>query len=414
MKKLRFMWRSGWVLALFMGLLLAGSCPPAAAGAMAPAATQSATGTLTIAVLGPMTGGASALGLGERDGVTLAVEQQNARGGLLGQTVEIKVYDTQCVPASAQAAAQQAIIQDGLRYIIGDICSSASTAVAQVANANGALQVTPTSTSPTVTQKEDGTVRPYTFRACFIDPLQGRAAAKFAQVTLGAHKAFVMYDGANDYSQGLAAAFMAEAGARSVSLQSETYASGTTNFSTILGHIAAMNPDIVYLADYYTVANPVAAQARAMGLTVPFMGGDGWDSTDLDFAALDGSYFTNHFSPEDTRREVGIFDQQFSLRFNYLPTAAAALGYDAANLVFRAVDAAGTLDASVVKDWMPRRVLRGVTGFGPFDALHDPIKTVVIMKVTNTVTYKAMNAGAHFYADVDLVEPQGYLPFLKR
>ena len=144
------------------------------------------------------------------------------------------------------------------------------------------VQISPTSTNPSVTVDGNGVTKAYIFRACFIDPFQGQVGAKFAIGTLNAKTAFVMSDQANDYVKGLAEFFEKSftAGGGTI-VGKETYTSSDTDFSAILAKIADAKPDVVYLPDYYNIVNLVTKQAKEKGITAPFMGGDGWDSADL-------------------------------------------------------------------------------------------------------------------------------------
>ena len=221
------------------------------------------------------------------------------------------VEDSQCTPDPAVNAANKVINQDGVHYIIGEVCSKASIPVSEIANAAKVVQISPTSTNPSVTVDGNGVVKPYIFRACFIDPFQGQVGAKFAMEKLGAKTAFIMVDQANDYVKGLAEFFeksFTEAGGTIVG--EESYTANDTDFSSILAKVADAKPDVIYLPDYYNIVNLATKQAKEKGITAPFIGGDGWDSADLDKAAAAGGYFTNHYSPEDPRPEVQNFPRR--------------------------------------------------------------------------------------------------------
>ncbi len=355
-----------------------------ACGAAAPAASTE----IKIAILAPLSGPVPTFGVMTRDGALLAIEEWNAKGGVLGAKIVPIVEDSQCTPDPAVNAANKVIDQDKVHYIVGEVCSKASIPVTEIANAKGVLQISPTSTSADVTVGTDGKTKPYIFRACFIDPFQGKVGAKFATGTLGAKKAFVMLDQANDYVKGLAEVFQAEfkaAGGEIVGV--ESYTSTDTDFSAILAKVAAAKPDVVYLPDYYNIVNLVTKQAKEKGITVPFMGGDGWDSSDLDTTAAAGGYFTNHYSPQDPRAEVVNFVKNFGAKYTddtgkaKTPDALAALAYDATNLLLQSIKDAGADDASKVKDSMEKISFKGVSGAITFDAQHNPVKSATILAV---------------------------------
>jgi branched-chain amino acid transport system substrate-binding protein len=361
--------------------LLATAC----AGAGAPAAG----GDLKVAVLAPLSGPVPTFGVMTRDGALLAIEEWNAKGGVLGKKIVPVVEDSQCTPDPAVNAANKVIDQDKVKYIVGEVCSKASIPVSEIANSKGVLQISPTSTNPDVTVGKDGKTKDYIFRACFIDPFQGQVGAKFALETLKAKTAFIMLDQANDYVKGLAEFFeksFTDGGGQIVG--KESYTAQDTDFSAILAKVAEAKPDVVYLPDYYNIVNLVTKQAKEKGITAPFMGGDGWDSSDLDKAAAAGGFYTNHYSPEDPRPEVQTFVKNFGAKYKddqgqpKVPDALATLAYDATNLLLQSIKEAGTDDPAKVKDAMAKISFNGVSGKITFDAQHNPVKSATILEVT--------------------------------
>jgi branched-chain amino acid transport system substrate-binding protein len=239
-----------------------------------------------------------------------------------------------------------------------------------------------------VTVDSSGKVKDYIFRACFIDPFQGTVGAKFALETLKAESAFIMVDQANDYVKGLAEFFekaFTEGGGQVVG--KETYTAKDTDFSAILAKVADTKPDVVYLPDYYNIVNLAAKQAKEKGITATFMGGDGWDSADLDLAAAEGGYFTNHYSPEDTRAEVQGFVKSYGEKYKddkgqpKTADALAALAYDATNLLLQGIKEAGTDDTAQVKDALAKITFNGISGKITFDENHNPVKPATILAV---------------------------------
>jgi branched-chain amino acid transport system substrate-binding protein len=361
--------------------LLATAC----AGAGAPAAG----GDLKLAVLAPLSGPVPTFGVMTRDGALLAIEEWNAKGGVLGKKIVPVVEDSQCTPDPAVNAANKVIDQDKVKYIIGEVCSKASIPVSEIANSKGVIQISPTSTNPDVTVAKDGKTKDYIFRACFIDPFQGQVGAKFALNTLKAKTAFIMLDQSNDYVKGLAEFFeksFTDGGGQIVG--KESYTAQDTDFSAILAKVAEAKPDVVYLPDYYNIVNLATKQAKEKGITAPFMGGDGWDSSDLDKAAAAGGFYTNHYSPEDPRPEVQTFVKNFGAKYKddqgqpKVPDALATLAYDATNLMLQSIKEAGTDDTAKVKDALAKIKFNGVSGAISFDAQHNPVKSATILEVT--------------------------------
>jgi branched-chain amino acid transport system substrate-binding protein len=383
---------------MVLSLLLASCAQPGSTNpTQAPGTTPDAgttpggqTGTpIRIAILAPMSGQVATFGQSTRDGAILAIEEWNARGGVLGRQVEYQVEDSQCSADPATNAANKAINQDGVKFIIGEVCSSASIPVSEIANANKVVQISPTSTNPTVTKNLDGSTKQYIFRACFIDPFQGTVGAKFALDNLNAGTAFILLDQGNDYVRGLAEffeeAFVAGGG---TVVGKETYVKEDTDFSAILTKVASANPDVLYIPDYYNILNLVGAQAKQMGITAVMLGGDGWDSSDLDRAAVDGGFFTNHYSPDDPRPIVSGWVSNYQARFGSEPDALATLAYDAANLLLAAIEAAGSDDTTAVAAAMEQLQYEAVSGTITFDENHNPVKPAVILQVKDgNITY---------------------------
>jgi branched-chain amino acid transport system substrate-binding protein len=341
-----------------------------------------------IAILAPLSGPVPTFGVSTRDGALLAIEEWNAKGGVLGMKIQPIVEDSQCTPDPAVNAANKVIDQDKVKFIIGEVCSKASIPVSEIANAKKVIQVSPTSTNPSVTVDAAGATKPYIFRACFIDPFQGTVGAKFAIENLKAKKAFVVLDQANDYVKGLAEffeqAFVAQGGQI---VGKESYTATDTDFSAILAKIRTARPDVVYLPDYYNIINLATKQAKEKGIQVPFMGGDGWDSSDLDLKAAAGGYFTNHYSPFDPRPEVQNFVKAYGNKFKddsgnaKVPDALATLAYDATNLLLQAIKETGSEDTAKVKDTLAKIRFAAVSGLVTFDDQHNPVKSATILAV---------------------------------
>jgi branched-chain amino acid transport system substrate-binding protein len=374
--------------------MLFAACTPAATPTAAPAAATGApaaaatNGELKIAVLAPLSGSVPTFGLSTKEGALLAVDQWNAKGGVLGMKVVADVEDSQCNPDPAVNAANKVINQDNIHYIIGEVCSKASIPVSEIANPAKVVMISTASTNSSVTVDAKGVVKDYIFRACFIDPFQGKVGATFAFNTLKAKTAFIMEDQSNDYVKGLGEAFdsaFTALGGKVVG--KENYTGKDTDFSAILSKIADAKPDMVYLPDYYNVVNLVMGQAKQKGITVPFMGGDGWDSPDLDAKAADGGYFTNHYSAQDTSPVVQNFLKDYGAAYKddkgqpKVPDALAALAYDATNEMLQAITNAKADDTTKVRDALVAINFQGVTGNITYDAQHNPIKAAVIMQV---------------------------------
>lgn len=338
--------------------------------------------TLKIAILAPLSGDVATFGESTRDGAMMAIDEWNADGGVLGKQIETIVEDSQCNAEAAVSAANKVIDQDGVKFIIGEVCSSASIPISEVAMAKGVLQMSPTSTNPSVTVDEFGKTKGLIFRACFIDPFQGTVAAKFALDNLGAQTAAVLLDQGNDYVRGLAEYFRDafEAGGGQVVVW-ETYTGEDQDFSAIVTKVKDANPDILYLPDYYSTVNLIAAQAREKGVTAVMMGGDGWDSPDLDTSVVEGGYHTNHYSADDPRPEVQDFVKQYEAKYGAVPDALATLAYDATNILLLAMEEADSTDPAAVAKALEDMSFDVVSGNITYDEFHNPIKAAAILHI---------------------------------
>jgi len=341
-----------------------------------------APSTIKIGGIGPVTGEASTFGVSIRNGYEMMIEEWNAKGGVLGKKIELVFADDKGDPTEGATAAQKLINEDKVVAIAGTVMSKVSLAIAPICQNAGIPMVSPTSTNPKVTQVGD-----YIFRACFIDPFQGTVGAVFAYNNLNARKAGVLFDNSNDYTKGLAEFFrdkFTQLGGTIVAF--EGHPAGTTDFTPFLTNILKGKPDVIYCSDYYNDDGLMAKQARALGYTGPFLGGDGWDSPDLvkiGGDAVNNSYFTNHFSKDDQRPEVQDFVKKYTAKYGQAPDALAALGYDAMGLILQAIQNAGSTDGAKIRDALKNIEYHGVSGVIKFDENRNPVKSAVIIKIEN-------------------------------
>jgi branched-chain amino acid transport system substrate-binding protein len=335
---------------------------------------------LSVGVILPLSGPQAALGTSARDGIQMAVDEWNAQGGLLGRTILPDVADGQCEADPAVAAANRLINQDQVHYLIGEICSKASRPVSAIAESKHVVQISPASSAMPVTVNDDGSTKAYVFRACFVDPFQGTVMANFA---LGQHlqKAFVIWNQDDDYSRGLASYFMEAFKAGGTIVGQEAYAPETIDFATVLDKVAASQAQVLYMPDFSQRLNLIARQAQAHNLRVVLMGGDGWEAGDLDLAALNGGYYTTAMSPQALSDSGKAWVERYRAQYGHDPDAMAALGYDAANMLFTAIRQAIADDPVKVKDNLAGLHFDGITGTLTFDAQHNPRKSAVIMQI---------------------------------
>ncbi|MEK5037440.1 ABC transporter substrate-binding protein [Sporosarcina sp. FSL K6-3457] len=342
--------------------------------------------TIKIGVNLELSGAVASYGTSELAGIELAVEEINAAGGVGGKEIELVKVDNKSDPAEATSAALKLITKDKVVAIIGAATSGATVAQAEIANGNEVPLISPSGTSPTVTVKDDGSVNEFVFRTSFIDPFQGTVAANFAANDLKVKNAVIYMDNASDYSKGLAASFKTdfEAAGGTVILE-ESYLGKDTDFRSTLTRIKAANADFIFIPGYYEEVGLIVKQAREMGIDVPLMGADGWDSpTLMELAgadALNNTFTTNHYSSEDPDGIIQDFNEKFEAKNNKAPDAFNALGYDTVYLLADAIERAGGADSVKIKDALAATDgLELITGLYSVDENHHPVKSATILE----------------------------------
>ena len=358
--------------------------PPAQAAAPAPGG---AGDKILIGHVGSMTGNEATFGDSTDKGIKLAVDEQNKKGGVKGKQLVVKTLDDQGKPEEAAVAATRLVTQDGATVLLGEVASSRSLAMAPIADSNKVPMISPTSTNPRVTKDGDKT-RPYVFRVCFIDPFQGTVMAKFARENLKITNVAVLRDVGNDYSVGLANFFAAkfkDLGGKIIS--DESYKAGDQDFKAQLTAIKNKKPQAIYVPGYYTDVALISRQARELGIKVPLMGGDGWDSAklyEIAKGALDGSYFSNHYSDEDPSPVIQGFVKKYKDTYGAVPDALAVLGYDAAKVAINAMETAKDLTGASLRDAIEgTKGFQGVSGTINLDADHNAVKSAVVLGIKN-------------------------------
>jgi branched-chain amino acid transport system substrate-binding protein len=362
---------------------------PAAPQAGAPAAQAPAPAgdKIVIGHVGSMTGNEATFGDSTDKGIRLALDEQNKKGGVKGKQLVLKTLDDQGKPEEAAVAATRLITQDKVAVLLGEVASSRSLAMAPVADSNQTPMITPTSTNPRVTKDGDKT-RPYVFRVCFIDPFQGTVMAKFAREKLKVDKVAVLRDVGNDYSVGLADFFEKKYKDLGGNIVADvSYKAGDQDFKAQLTAIKTKGPQAIYVPGYYTDVALISRQARELGIKQPLMGGDGWDSSklyEISKGALDGSYFSNHYSDEDPAPVIQEFVQKYKAAYGNVPDALAVLGYDAARVAIDAMDRAKDLTGPSVREAIEQtKGFKGVSGTINIDQDHNAVKSAVVLGIQN-------------------------------
>ncbi|MDB5294348.1 MAG: Branched-chain amino acid transporter, amino acid-binding protein [Phycisphaerales bacterium] len=371
------------VPALVAGLLLpAAGCNRQSGGAGANAAT------IVVGQVASMTGGTATFGVSSDEGLRLALDEVNAAGGVLGKKVEVKTEDDASVPDQAKTAANKLLTRDKVVALIGEISSSRSIAMAPEAEAAGIPMLSPGSTNPKVTQQGE-----FIFRSCYTDTFQGKAIATFALKDLKLKRFAVLFPINSDYGTGLRdfiTAAVKAGGGEVVATESYTE-SQDVSFTSQLTKIKGANPEAIFVTGYYVEAGLIAKQAKELGLAVPLLGCDGFDSDQtvkIGGPAVNGSYFSNHYAAEETRPEVKAFVDAYRAKYKNpdgspkTPDAMAVLGYDAMKLMADAIKRAKSTDPKAIRDALAAtKDFPGASGVITIDAERNAKKPIVILKI---------------------------------
>ena len=333
-----------------------------------------------------MTGGVANYGNQALSGMKLAFKQVNASGGVLGKKINLILADNKSEPAEAANATTKLITQDKVSIVMGPIVSSNVLATVKIAEDNKVVVMTPTGTNEKITV-DNGKVHPFAFRACFIDPFQGRVMANYATKSLKVKTAVIYIDSSSDYSKGVAAAFeetFVKNGGKIVG--KEAFLQKDQDFKATLTKIKAMNADIVFIPAYYEEVGKIVKQARELGINQPLLGTDGWDNPKVveiaGAAALNNTFFSNHYSSQDSDPNVRKFIEAYKAEYKEEPSSMAALGYDAAMIVVDAIKRANTTDAAKLKEALEQtKNLQVSTGIVTMDSNHNPIKSAVVIEM---------------------------------
>lgn len=336
---------------------------------------------ILVGEFGSLTGGTATFGQSTHKGIMLAADEVNAGGGLLGKKVRIVTEDDRSLAEEAKTAVLKLIKQKKVVAILGEVASSRSLAAAPDAQKSQIPMISPASTNPQVTKVGD-----YIFRTCFIDTFQGEGMATFASQKLNLKNVAILKDIKNDYSVGLADFFDKKFKALGGTIAAiESYSEGDIDFRAQLTSILAQKPDGIYVPGYYTEVGLLVRQARELGFKGPLMGGDGWDSAktvEIGGAAMNGTYYSNHYAADDPNPVIQNFIAKFKSKYNEVPDAMAVLGYDAAKLLFDAIQKAGSVEGPKVRDVLAsEKGFAGVSGSITIDADRNARKRLVILKI---------------------------------
>ncbi len=376
------------VLALLMSLSIVASLFTGCAS-KATTSSKNDASTIKVGLDYELSGKVATYGQGLTEGIELAVKEINDKGGVLGKQIELVKVDNKSDNTEAANAAMKLATVDKVVAILGAATSGNTKSAAPVAGQNKVPLISASATADDVTVDSNGKVREYMFRTSFSDSFQGVIMANFAYNDLAGKNAAILVDSTSDYSKGLAKKFKeryAELGGKVAT--EEAYQQDETDFRAVLTSIKTKNPDVLFLPGYYTEVGLIVKQARELGLNLPVLGGDGYDSPILaelaGNAALNKVFFTNHYSSGDTTPEVVKFKEAFNTEYKKVPNAFNALGYDLAYFLKDALTRAGVADSVKLKDALAStKDFSGITGTFSVDENHNAVKSITIIEMKN-------------------------------
>jgi branched-chain amino acid transport system substrate-binding protein len=346
--------------------------------------------TVKIGMVYELTGNTASYGTSAANGAKLAFKAINASGGVLGKQIQLITADNKGEPSESANAMTKVITQDKVVAVTGVTVSSCGIAASAVAEDNKIPFVAAAAVNPKVTVDErTGKVKNYTFRACFIDSFQGIVGVNFASNSLKAKNVAIMTDSSSDYSKGLTGIFKnAFAGKGGKIVAEEAYLQKDQDYKSILTKIKAKNPDLLYIPGYYEDVGKIIKQARELGMTIPVLGADAWDSPVLvelaGAQALNNTFFTNFYSVEDKNPVSNSFVEAYKKEYGAIPDSMAAMGYDAANLLVDAIRRANSTEAAKIKDSLAAtKSFKSVSGEMSLNDTHDAVRGVVIIEMKN-------------------------------
>lgn len=344
--------------------------------------TGSANSDIVVGEFGSLSGTEATFGISTSEGIQLAFEEQNQKGGVKGRKLKLISLDNQGKAEEARAVVQRLITQEKVIAVLGEVASTRTLAAAPVAQQYKIPLITPSSTNVDVTKVGD-----HIFRICFTDQFQGQVMARFAKDELKLTKVAVLSDVKSDYSTGLSDVFKREFRALGGEIVGEeSYQGGESDFKAQLTQLKSKAPEAIFVPGYYTEVGLIARQAKQLGLKVPLLGGDGWDSeklSEIGQDAINGSYFANHYTTESSEPVVTEFIEKYKSKYKgKTPDGLAALGYDAAKILIAAMERTTELTPENIRNEIQATVDHvGVTGTISIDSNRNATKAAVVVKV---------------------------------
>lgn len=322
-------------------------------------------------------------------GIDLALEEINNAGGINNNLIVLHWKDNQSSIDLSKSCAEELITQDKVAAIIGPISSLSTIKAAEATEWLHVPQITPVGSNPRVTKDSNGGIRQYTFTTNFLDPDQGAVMAKFAINHLNARRVVVLFDSTSQYSTSLnttfTSSFMNSGGEVLANLN---YQQNQSDFMNLLLQIKSYNPDALYLPGFYQEAGPIIAQIRRLGISIPILGGDGFDSPRIvsyaGYNSLNNTYITHSYISDNNDPLIKQFQSAFMRKYGEVPNAFSVLGYDTLMLLYDAMKRSRSFDSESIKNALEStRNARELTGPISIRPDHTTEKSIFIIEYVN-------------------------------
>jgi branched-chain amino acid transport system substrate-binding protein len=352
------------------------------AASFAGCGTKASSGeTFLIGGIGPLTGEAATYGTSVKQGAVIAIKEINDAGGVsVGDkklTLELDFMDDEATPDNA-VTAFNALMDKGMDALMGTVTSGAGLGIIELTKEEGILMLTPSGSAAGLTEFDNA------FRLCFTDPLQGVTMANYAK-DQGYTKIAIIYNNSDEYSTGMMQAFVDQVAANGGEIvASESFVKNDVEFSTQLTAIKATDAQVIFVPAYYNDAAYITTQAADLGMSLPFLGGDGWDGViaqTVNPAVLEGAVFLTPFFANDENAKVQAFVKKYEEDYKVKPDQFAADGYDAIYVIAAAMEKAGSTESADLITAMTRIEVDGLTGDMTFTADGEPNKGANFVKI---------------------------------
>lgn len=351
--------------------------------------TGSSSDKIKVGLNFELSGGVATYGQGLVEGIELGIEELNNSGGVLGKKIEPIKIDNKSEDTESANVSTRLATRDKVVALLGAATSGNTKAASPAAMKNKIPLISASATADDITIDSNGNVRDYIFKTCFSDSFQGVMMAEFAYKDLGFKNAVILKDSTSDYAKGLSESFKETYTALGGKvLGEEAYQAKDTDFKAVLTNIKGLNPEVLFVPGYYEETGLIVRQARELGLNVPILGADGYESPKLTEIAgkdaLNNVYYSSHYSSMDDSPEVVKFRENFKAKYGKEPDAFNALGYDLIYFLADSLERAGEANSEKLKEALKAtKDFKGVTGAFSIDEYHNPVKSVTIIEMKN-------------------------------